>query len=667
MRRHLTTLGSLVLLLLAWSYRIDMFELLLWGGGADGLFTRVDHVYTTRIDLLMAIGTLAAALIVLRAGWIGQVRAAFVTVTVVLVAAVLLRQAGPSLVANGALAGVSDAQDRDYEATRALFTRRAYDVASVVVEEPPAPLVNAGTRGDGDTAGEDDTARARRELADAVGSVALWDAEVLSRSRGAGDQAFELVIPPVWQAGDDGPLAVLVTRTAAVSPVWDVRVVPGAFGDERGAPVVARHRGLGAGILPEPLVAPGMTEHRVVRGPALEALRAADAGARSLHRRDPFRVRPVPAADLTSMPERLAHAWHTRDVSLLSTPAVDEAVAVVLHRELRGRVERLLPALAQGDAIAPIVHEGGLLWAIDLYSASESYPLSVRFQLAGAARSYFRRAGTALVDAQTGRVYVVPVASPDPLAATWFTYVPELLLEAGDLPAALRRQLPIPTDGALAQLRAFSRVGSARTGHTPRFVPDSLPGAAPFPVAMPVGRDDVISWSVPLVDAGDQLVGVFEASGGAEREARWHAMREPLPRWSALQSRVGVALDSASAEARSATDGPAAAGVPRLRAAGGRPFVVRPAYTDDGAGLRLLTLAASSDERLWTGASLEAVLGASRAGPVPDGPRRTLSEAERARETRRLYESMRAALRQSEWLRFGAAFDSLGQLLDRSP
>lgn len=641
-RRHLTALGALVLLLLAWSYRLDAYELLLWGSGFDGLFTRVDHRFTTRVDLALAVATFAAALIVFRAGWLGQVRAAFVTVTLVLVAALVMRQAAPGIVANGAYIGAADTRDRDYEATRALFTRRAYHVEGM--QFPEADSV------------------ATEPLLNAARSVVFWDAAVLEQVRGAADAPGTSLQAPVWQMGTNGPQAALVTRTTSATPIWDVRVVPGTQRDARGAPIVARHRELGAATLEEPLIAPGFTDHRVVRQAAATS-RVATIGERPAGVSG-FADRTVAAAPLNAFGARLAHAWATRDASLLRDDPTAGARAVVLHRDVRTRVRRLVPTLAQGQIIAPIVHDGLLLWTLDLYSASEYYPLSMRFQLAGETRSYFRYAATALVDAQTGRVRLIEAESPDPIARTALKRLEALIIPETELPGTVREQLPIRADGALAQTRAFTRVGSRRTGNASNFVPDSVPGAEPVPVAD--NGDGTLGWSVPLVNGADQLVGVVEAVGGPVRETSWRPLREPLPRWSILTERLGTELDTVAAQVRRESDGPVVLGTLRVLVRAGRPLLVRPAYTTDVNGLHLTALAVATDSLVWAGATLDDLLGVptARAGPEGLGAR---TAAGREAEARRLYDAMRAALRESDWLRFGATFDSLGRVLDRRP
>jgi len=657
-RRHFTVLGALVLLLLSWSYRLDAYEMLLWGSGFDGLFTAIDHRYTTRIDVALAVATFAAALIVLRTGWIGQVRAAFITVSLVLVGSLGLRQLGPEIVRSGALVDTRESIARDYEVTRALFTRRAYGVESIRLDTATTPSSAERTVRTGTPALSAPDANLAR--------IAMWDAAVLNDLRTAAELPVTAVAAPAWQRGTTGPEAIVVTRTTAVTPVWDVRIVPGALAGARGAPILARHAALRGIALPEPLVAPGMLWHRLVETEAPLALGAVDRADAS-PRTSPFRDRRVPAARLSNSATRLAHAWATRDVSLLRDPAGGAASAsVVMYRDVRQRIARLLPTLVQGSAMTPIMDDGALLWAIDLYSASAHYPLSVRFALVGEPRSYFRHAATALVDATTGAVRVVRVDDPDPIASTWLDLVPALVLTADALPDALRARLPIPSDGALGSLRAFTRVGSRRTGHTPSYVPDSLPGAEPFPVAL--SDDGSVAWSVPLVNEADQLVGVLEATGGVERRPRWRPLAEPLPRWSALTARLATALDSVTTEAATTADGPLLTGLIRVQVVGGRPWLVRPAYANESGALHLVAVATASETTAFAARSLEALRldeWSDLEGMLPPDTPRT--DAWRAAESRRLYDGMREALRRSDWLRFGATMDSLGRVLERTP
>jgi len=71
--------------------------------------------------------------------------------------------------------------------------------------------------------------------------------------------------------------------------------------------------------------------------------------------------------------------------------------------------------------IEPMFHADTLYWKLELYSASSNYPLSQHFVLAGEERSYFRHAGTALVNGRTGRVMIAADPNPDPIYQAWTT------------------------------------------------------------------------------------------------------------------------------------------------------------------------------------------------------------------------------------------------------
>jgi uncharacterized membrane protein (UPF0182 family) len=122
-RRHMSVLGALVLLLLAWSYRLDTFDLLQHGRGPDGLFLRVDHVIALQADQCSSPCARFCAPIFLRAGWLGQLRSAFVTLSVVLACALLGRQLLPAALSHSALLGDKGRRDEKYLATRTLVSR----------------------------------------------------------------------------------------------------------------------------------------------------------------------------------------------------------------------------------------------------------------------------------------------------------------------------------------------------------------------------------------------------------------------------------------------------------------------------------------------------------------------------------------------------------------
>ena len=144
-RRHLAVLASLFLLTMAWSYRLDGYELLVEGSGSDGMFSYVDHQWLIPAYVSLTVATVAASALVFLSGWLGQVRAGFFTISAVLIFAVALDLILPSVVRRLADVDVATANQRPYEATRAAFTSRAYGLPRGSREAPVEGYVACDT------------------------------------------------------------------------------------------------------------------------------------------------------------------------------------------------------------------------------------------------------------------------------------------------------------------------------------------------------------------------------------------------------------------------------------------------------------------------------------------------------------------------------------------
>src|SRR5438477_6403986 len=133
-RRHLSVLATLLLLITMWSYRLESYDLLIKGSGEDGVFSYVDHQWLLPGLLLLSIATAAGAITVLLSGWTGQLRTSFVAVTVIVVLALTTQEVIPWMVSRLTPRATQLVQERPYIATRANFTRRAYASNAAVYE-----------------------------------------------------------------------------------------------------------------------------------------------------------------------------------------------------------------------------------------------------------------------------------------------------------------------------------------------------------------------------------------------------------------------------------------------------------------------------------------------------------------------------------------------------
>ncbi|MFN4772425.1 MAG: UPF0182 family protein [Gemmatimonas sp.] len=689
-RRHLSVLGALVLLLLAWSYRLDAFDLLRAGSGPDGLFLRVDHRVTLRMDAVLAYGSAMAALIILRTGWAGQLKAAFVTLTVILLAAMGLRHVVPAVAARGDTLGDPARRDADYVAARALFSRRAFDADAV----RPLPRDSA------DRANRAAMLPLPTPTATLGARASLWDAVTLAEGLRPGG-----TLPVSSTRGDDWATTGSEPRPAATdasgymavaAPGWfllDGRVtalrverpVSGA-GAWRLSLVDASRAVLSDSLVPVPgSVADGRY------GDKAPLVAPGASGARLL---DGATAAEVPGALLDTPLARLAHAWALRDLSLLGADSTAGSPLLVSHRDVRERVRRIAPVFEQSTTVHAIRDGNRLYWVLHLYSASARYPLSQRWQVGDGVYSYFKLAGTAIVDAGTGRVRVMPAEKPDALARTWMTRLPGLFSRRAELPPSLAVQLPPPTDGAELQVRTFARYGSRLEGPVLRHLPDSafINGPA-APVMLEQEGGAVASWSVPLLDAREAVAGVVTVTGGAVPTTYWWTSSPAVP-WPATLARMAAAVDSLRAHARAdsgGAPGPTPATVPRgsarAESAGpvSRALLSRPEAMVTSRGVLYVQAAqgAGADGRLSMGAAVVSDGEQIGVGPTLADALASLGETvERPRhggrtamgvstpETgapSRWYDAMRQAMKQGDWSAFGAAFDSLGRALGRPP
>jgi uncharacterized membrane protein (UPF0182 family) len=142
-RRHLSVLAALLLLITMWSYRLESYELMIRGSGEGGVFSYVDHRWLLPGLVILSIGTAAAAITVLLSGWTGQLRTSFIAVTVVVVLSVAVQEIVPILVRRFTPPETQIVQERPYAATRVEFTRRAYALSAASYDSLRRSAVSA--------------------------------------------------------------------------------------------------------------------------------------------------------------------------------------------------------------------------------------------------------------------------------------------------------------------------------------------------------------------------------------------------------------------------------------------------------------------------------------------------------------------------------------------
>jgi hypothetical protein len=369
----------------------------------------------------------------------------------------------------------------------------------------------------------------------------------------------------------------------------------------------------------------------------------------------------IPAPRLRAVSSRLAYAWSLQNFRLLfeePTPGL----SIVTHRDLRDRIELLVPFFEQGSTVTPAVVGDSLYWMVDLYATSESYPFSAPVPVAGSPRKYFQHAGTAIVTAATGRVRLISATELDPVARSWIDLFPTLFTSASELPRGLLDALPPAIDGAHAQATVFAWFGTRRDPTTGGKLPWQYGGDTLVPVETPVmivppASDPAATWVQPVLDATEHVRGLVLATGGPSRVTLWLPAASEGPRWTQIIDRLQQHADTTPAP----RDTRWVRGAVRAVPLAGTVAFIQTTYA-----WRATTPPTISRVTVFTGDStvfgstLSQAVGVS-SGTDAIGP---LNPVDFRARVEALHSAMRAAIRRGDWAAFGEAFDSLGVLLD---
>lgn len=125
-RRHFSILAAILVFFIAWGLRLDLYELLLHGNGADGALTRIDHQWLIPAMRVAGVAILCTAFVLLFAGWMGQIQTTFVMVTAVLIALLVVRGVIPWYSARAASDPARSSLEQPYLETREIYTARGF-------------------------------------------------------------------------------------------------------------------------------------------------------------------------------------------------------------------------------------------------------------------------------------------------------------------------------------------------------------------------------------------------------------------------------------------------------------------------------------------------------------------------------------------------------------
>lgn len=158
---------------------------------------------------------------------------------------------------------------------------------------------------------------------------------------------------------------------------------------------------------------------------------------------------------------RILYTTRFADINILLSERVNANSKILYDRTPKQRVEKVAPWLTVDNNLYPAIVDGRLVWIVDAYTTSSTYPNSQRVLLRDATSTtqttalgaqldqpinYMRNSVKAVVDAYDGTVKLYAWDEEDPLLRTWSEAFPGTVTPGSEISDDLRAHLRYPED-----------------------------------------------------------------------------------------------------------------------------------------------------------------------------------------------------------------------------
>ncbi len=214
---------------------------------------------------------------------------------------------------------------------------------------------------------------------------------------------------------------------------------------------------------------------------------------------------------------RLALAYRFGDARLLLSRDIHSESRLLFARQISTRLNRIAPFLRYDRDPYLVLADGRLVWIVDAFTVTARYPYSTRY----GDINYMRNSVKVVVDAYDGRVTFYVMTPREPIIRTLAAIFPELFRPASDMPPSIAAHLRYPVDLFETQAQVYATFhmrdpqvfynredvwavpnevfGNEKVRVEPYYVTLRLAeGSAPeFVLMLPLaagGRDNMIAW-----------------------------------------------------------------------------------------------------------------------------------------------------------------------------
>ena len=141
---------------------------------------------------------------------------------------------------------------------------------------------------------------------------------------------------------------------------------------------------------------------------------------------------------------RMMFSVRFTDVNILLSRYITAESRIMFRRQIGERVRTLVPFLFYDSDPYLVISEGRLYWILDAYTTTDMYPYSTRSGRSGL--NYIRNSVKVVVDAYNGDVNFYQVDREDPVIGTYAKIFPGLFRPLEEMPTGLKTHLRYPKD-----------------------------------------------------------------------------------------------------------------------------------------------------------------------------------------------------------------------------
>ena len=396
---------------------------------------------------------------------------------------------------------------------------------------------------------------------------------------------------------------------------------------------------------------------------------------------------------------RLLFAWNFGDINILLTDYINKDSKIIFWKQIQERVRRIAPFLRLEDDPYLVLSEGKLYWIQDAYTTSPDYPYSEPYN---GQYNYIRNSVKVVVDAYNGTVDFYMSDEEDPILNVYRDIFPDMFQPIDDMPGTLKQHVRYPIHFFKAQIEKYNeyhmtdpqvfynnedlwtrpneKYGGQSITMEPYYVLTKLPGQQELQYLLispltPNNRDNMIGWMAANSDYPNYgEVSVFQLPkerlilGPAQIEARIDQDTEisrQLALWDQRGSRVirgnlmVIPIENSFIYVEPVFLIAEGVDIPQLQrviATSGEKIAMQPTLWQS-----IEALYGKRDERIAT-AEIDTTTALPAAQPAqPAGA----MEGEGFSEVQQAWQEANQALQNGNWEEFGRKMNEIKKLLDQ--